>query len=51
MELSILTAAFFRRFDGKIDNSMTEEEMRMYDTFNAGATGAKLLVHLTESEK
>jgi len=51
MELSILTAAFFRRFNGSIDPSMTEEDMRMYDTFNAGAAGATLLVHLTESEK
>ena len=48
MELSKLVAAFFRRFDGYIDPSMTESEMRMYDTFNAGPAGAKLLIHLSE---
>ncbi|KAF5672609.1 cytochrome P450 monooxygenase [Fusarium circinatum] len=30
MELSKLTAAFFLRFDGKVDESMTEEDMRIY---------------------
>lgn len=50
MELSKLTAAFFLRFDGTIDSSMTEADMRMYDTFNAGPAGAKLLVHLREDE-
>lgn len=49
MELSILTAGFFRRFDGYVDSTMREADMRMYDTFNAGPAGAKLLVHLTES--
>lgn len=49
MELSKTVAAFFRRFDGTIDESMTEADMRMYDTFNAGPAGAKLLVHLKES--
>lgn len=48
MELSKLVAAFFLRFDGEIDASMTSDDMRMYDTFNAGPAGAKLLVHLRE---
>ena len=48
MELSKVTAAFFMRFDGKVDDSMTEEDMRMYDTFNAGPAGAKLLLRLVE---
>ncbi|KAM0541676.1 hypothetical protein ACHAPJ_013152 [Fusarium lateritium] len=48
MELSKLTAAFFLRFDGRIDELMAEDDMRMYDTFNAGPAGAKLLVHLWE---
>ncbi|KAK4945726.1 hypothetical protein LTR10_015074 [Elasticomyces elasticus] len=46
MELNLLTACFFLRFDATIDPSMTEEDMRLYDTFNAGPAGAKLLVHL-----
>jgi hypothetical protein len=48
MELSKLVAAFFLRFDGSIDSSMSDEDMRMYDTFNAGPAGAKLLLHLRE---
>jgi hypothetical protein len=48
MELSKLVAAFFLRFDGIIDSSMSDEDMRMYDTFNAGPAGAKLLLHLRE---
>ncbi len=48
MEVSKIVAAFFRRFDGSIDASMTETDMRMYDTFNAGPAGAKLLVKLSE---
>ena len=46
MELNLLTACFFLRFDATIDSSMTEEDMRLYDTFNAGPAGAKLLLHL-----
>ncbi|KAF5646384.1 benzoate 4-monooxygenase [Fusarium sp. NRRL 52700] len=30
MELSKLTAAFFLRFDGRVDESMTEEDMRIH---------------------
>ncbi|KAH7142955.1 benzoate 4-monooxygenase [Dactylonectria estremocensis] len=48
MELTKMAAAFFLRFDGSIDRSMSEEDMRMYDTFNAGPAGAKLLLHLRD---
>lgn len=48
MELSKVVAAFFLRFDGSVSSDMTQAEMRMYDTFNAGPAGAKLLLHLTE---
>lgn len=49
MELNKLTAAFFRRFDGEVDGSMGEEDMRMYDTFTASPAGGRLLVRLHES--
>ena len=48
MELSKVTAAFFLRFSGKIDKSMRAEDMRLYDTFNAGPTGAMLLLRLVD---
>ncbi|GLA62675.1 hypothetical protein AtubIFM54640_003805 [Aspergillus tubingensis] len=48
MELNKLVAAFFLRFDGEIDSSMTEEDMRLYDTFTASPAGGKLLVRLSE---
>ncbi|KIX07472.1 uncharacterized protein Z518_02125 [Rhinocladiella mackenziei CBS 650.93] len=51
MELSKVVAAFFLRFDGSTDASMKEEEMRMYDTFNAGPAGAKLLLNLVELQQ
>lgn len=51
MELSMLTAAFFLRFDALIDPAMEEEDMRMLDTFNAGPVGARLLLKLRESRK
>jgi benzoate 4-monooxygenase len=41
-------AAFFRRFDCSIDPSMSEADMRMYDTFSATPAGGKLLVRLTD---
>lgn len=50
MELSKITAAFFRRFDASIDPSMNAAEMRMYDTFNAGPAGGKLLLRLRQSD-
>ncbi|GLA83012.1 hypothetical protein AtubIFM56815_007203 [Aspergillus tubingensis] len=46
MELNKLVAAFFLRFDGEIDSSMTEEDMRLYDTFTASPAGGRLLVRL-----
>ncbi|KAL6788033.1 benzoate 4-monooxygenase [Trichoderma afarasin] len=48
MELRILTASFFRRFNVSLDSSMKMEDMVQYDTFNAAPVGAKLLVHLVE---
>ena len=50
MELSKVTAAFFRRFDASIDPSMDPADMRMYDSFNAAPIGAKLLLRLHESD-
>lgn len=49
MELSKLVASFFLRFDAMVDSSMKVEDMRMYDTFNAGPAGAKLLISMRES--
>ncbi|PYH94886.1 cytochrome P450 [Aspergillus ellipticus CBS 707.79] len=49
MELIKLVATFFRRFEGTIDDSIGEEDMRLYDTFTAAPAGKKLLVHLRES--
>lgn len=46
MELSKLVAAFFRRFNGSVDSSMTEADMRMYDVFSASPAGGKLLLNL-----
>ncbi|BCS06667.1 benzoate 4-monooxygenase [Aspergillus luchuensis IFO 4308] len=46
MELNKLVAAFFLRFDGAVDSSMTEEDMRLYDTFTASPAGGRLLVRL-----
>ncbi|KAM5369016.1 hypothetical protein ACJZ2D_009219 [Fusarium nematophilum] len=48
IELSKITAAFFRRFEATIDPSMHEEDMRMFDTFNASPAGARLVLRLRE---
>lgn len=48
MELSKLTAAFFLRFDGRVNFSMTDQQMEMLDVFSASPVGAKLLLDLTE---
>ncbi|KAG5806258.1 hypothetical protein H9Q74_009005 [Fusarium xylarioides] len=48
MELSKLIAAFFLRFEASIDPSMRSEAMRIFDTFNAGPAGRKLLIRLKE---
>ncbi|KAK7224843.1 hypothetical protein V2G26_012846 [Clonostachys chloroleuca] len=50
MELSKLTAAFFRRFDASIDSSMTQDDMRLYDTFNASPASKKLVLRLKQCE-
>ncbi|EXL92000.1 hypothetical protein FOIG_14882 [Fusarium odoratissimum NRRL 54006] len=48
MELSKLIAAFFLRFNATIDPSMRPEEMRIFDSFNAGPAGRRLLIRLKE---
>ncbi|OMP85175.1 Averantin oxidoreductase, partial [Diplodia seriata] len=48
MELNKLVAAFFLRFNAEVDESMREEDMRMYDLFSAGPSGGKLLIRLAE---
>ena len=48
MELNKLTAAFFLRFDGQIDSSMTEEDMDMLDVFSASPVGGKLWLNLRD---
>ena len=48
MELSKLTAAFFLRFDAKIDSSMTHEEMEMLDVFSASPVGGRLLLNMKD---
>lgn len=50
MELSKLVAAFFLRFEfAEIDETMKEEDMRMWDTFNARPVGEKLLIYVRET--
>ncbi|KAK6386994.1 hypothetical protein LTS17_000259 [Exophiala oligosperma] len=46
MELWKLTSAFFRRFEVTLDPSVTEEGMRVFDTFSAGPAGSKLVIQL-----
>lgn len=48
MELRLLIALFFLRFEATIDSSMKEEDMFMYDTFNMSPASKKLLVSLKE---
>ncbi|KAK7885863.1 hypothetical protein LTR67_010215 [Exophiala xenobiotica] len=48
MELRILAAAFFLRFEASLDPSMKQEDMHMYDMFNASPAGAKLWIKLKE---
>lgn len=48
MELSVLKAAFFRRFRASIHETMREEDMHMYDAFSASPTEAKLVLKLQE---
>ncbi|PWY89842.1 cytochrome P450 [Aspergillus heteromorphus CBS 117.55] len=49
MELTKLVATFFRRFEGTVDDSITEADMRMYDAFTAAPAAQKLLVQLWET--
>lgn len=51
MELRMLIAAFFLRFGGKIHSSMKEEDMVLYDTFNASPIGKRLIVQLKERRR
>jgi hypothetical protein len=46
MELRLLVALFFLRFEASIDSSMNDSGMFMYDTFNMSPVGKKLLVSL-----
>ena len=48
MELNKLTAAFFLRLDGRVNESMQEEDMEMYDVFSASPVGGRLVLNLTE---
>lgn len=51
LELRIWLAAFFKRFTVKLDESMTDEDMDMYDSFSASPRGGKLLVWLEERRR
>jgi hypothetical protein len=48
LELSQAATAFFRRFDAKLDPTMTPDLFICNDTFNAQPQGARLLLHLTD---
>ena len=48
MELSKLTAAFFLRFDARVDLSMTNDDMEILDVFSASPVGGKLLLSLEQ---
>lgn len=50
MELRVLIAAFFRRFNASVDPSMTEREMELYDGFSASPVGGRLLLQLKEDD-
>ena len=45
LELWRVVAIFFRRFDCSVDPSITEKDMRMYDSFTARTAGGKRIVH------
>lgn len=45
-----MAAAFFLRFDAKVDDSMTPEQMEMYDVFSTSPRGARLLLDLRDLE-
>jgi hypothetical protein len=48
MELRILLAAFFLRFDASVDSSLKDEDMELYDSFSASPVGGKFLLNLRE---
>jgi hypothetical protein len=48
MELQMFVASFFRRFEVKVSERMTEEDMEMRDGFSGGPRGEKLEVLLSE---
>lgn len=50
MELSKVTSAFFLRFNAEIDQSMTEEDMDMFDQFSASPVGGRLLIKVQERD-
>ncbi|KAF9895338.1 hypothetical protein FE257_000242 [Aspergillus nanangensis] len=50
LELRIWLAAFFRRFNATLDETMAEEDMEIYDSFSASPLGGKLLLWLEEAE-
>lgn len=49
MELNKLVAAFFRRFDAKVDPVMRPQDMRLFDSFSAGPAGRKLILQIKEA--
>ncbi|KAL4866045.1 cytochrome P450 [Aspergillus spectabilis] len=51
LELRVWLAAFFKRFDAKLDESMTDKNTDIYDLFSASPRGEKLLVWLEERQR
>lgn len=50
MELRVLIAAFFQRFNASVDPSMTDGEMELYDGFSASPVGGRLLLLLEKDD-
>jgi benzoate 4-monooxygenase len=48
IELRVLLAAFFLRFDASVDSSSKDEDMELYDSFSASPVGGKFLLNLRE---
>ncbi|KAL3490336.1 cytochrome P450 [Aspergillus germanicus] len=48
LELRVWLAMFFKRFDARLDESMTEGDMDIYDSFSASPKGGRLRVRLVE---
>ncbi|KAL3458995.1 cytochrome P450 [Aspergillus heterothallicus] len=51
LELRVWIAAFFKRFNAKLNESMTDEDMDIYDSFSASPRGGRLLVWLEERQR